>query len=52
MVKIVIEFLTPDANNTARLNRKKLLARIEAAMAQVEETPRFSTDEYSVNMTL
>lgn len=51
MVKIVIEFFTPDANETARLNRKKIIARIEAAMAQVE-TPRFQPEEYAVNMTI
>ena len=52
MVKIVIEFFTPDANETARLNRKKIIARIEAVMAQVEETPRFQPEEYAVNMTI
>jgi len=51
MVKVVIEFLTADANETARLNRRKLIERIEKAMAQVEETPRFQAEEYAVNMT-
>jgi hypothetical protein len=51
MVRITIEFLTPDANETARFNRRRLLERIEKAMAQVEETPRFQPEEYAVNMT-
>jgi len=50
MVKIVIEFFTPEANQRARILRQQLTKSIEEALEQgtIKEL-KFTTDEYSVN---
>ena len=48
MVKIVIPFFTPEANEIARIQRRKIQASIEKVLSEL--VPRFEEGSYSVNM--
>ncbi len=49
MVKVVIEFLNPEANRKAKMMRRELIKAIDEAIEKIEWLG-FTVEDYAVNM--